>query len=80
MKNTPLPLSVAFIDERGKILNIEDMQPRLESFDAALRRGHIVPIHVAPDELSAGEHIKMVARCVLQGKVHRARGMDAGEK
>ena len=28
MKNTPLPLSVAFIDERGKIMNIEDMQPQ----------------------------------------------------
>ena len=27
MKNTPLPLSVAFIDEQGKIVNIEDMQP-----------------------------------------------------
>jgi uncharacterized membrane protein (UPF0127 family) len=27
MKNTPLPLSVAFIDERGRILNIEDMEP-----------------------------------------------------
>jgi len=27
MKNTPLPLSVAFIDEEGKIVNIEDMQP-----------------------------------------------------
>ncbi|HEY0065136.1 MAG TPA: DUF192 domain-containing protein [Telluria sp.] len=32
MKNTPLPLSVAFIDEKGKIVNIEDMQPQtLES-------------------------------------------------
>lgn len=32
MKNTPLPLSVAFLDQRGKILNIEDMQPQtLES-------------------------------------------------
>lgn len=28
MKNTPLPLSVAFIDEQGKIVNIEDMQPQ----------------------------------------------------
>lgn len=28
MKNTPLPLSVAFIDASGKILNIEDMQPQ----------------------------------------------------
>jgi hypothetical protein len=28
MKNTPLPLSVAFIDAAGKIVNIEDMQPQ----------------------------------------------------
>lgn len=28
MKNTPLPLSVAFIDTSGKIVNIEDMQPQ----------------------------------------------------
>jgi uncharacterized membrane protein (UPF0127 family) len=28
MKNTLLPLSVAFIDEAGKIVNIEDMQPQ----------------------------------------------------
>ncbi|MBB3223165.1 DUF192 domain-containing protein [Pseudoduganella umbonata] len=27
MKNTPLPLSVAFIDAEGKIVNIRDMQP-----------------------------------------------------
>lgn len=27
MKNTRIPLSVAFIDEAGRILNIEDMQP-----------------------------------------------------
>jgi len=28
MKNTPLPLSIAFIDERGLILNIADMRPQ----------------------------------------------------
>ena len=28
MKNTPLPLSVAFIDAAGKIVNIEDMKPQ----------------------------------------------------
>ena len=28
MKNTLLPLSVAFIDADGKIVNIEDMQPK----------------------------------------------------
>ncbi len=27
MKNTPLPLSIAFIDPRGVIVNIADMQP-----------------------------------------------------
>ncbi|MFZ6688179.1 DUF192 domain-containing protein [Undibacterium sp. SXout11W] len=27
MKNTLIPLSVAFIDQEGKIVNIEDMQP-----------------------------------------------------
>ena len=27
MKNTPLPLSVAFVDDHGKVINIEDMQP-----------------------------------------------------
>jgi uncharacterized membrane protein (UPF0127 family) len=30
MKNTPLPLSVAFIDAAGAIVNIEDMQPHTE--------------------------------------------------
>ena len=30
MRNTYLPLSVAFLDEEGKILNIEDMQPQTE--------------------------------------------------
>lgn len=30
MKNTLLPLSVAFIDRSGRILNIEDMQPQTE--------------------------------------------------
>lgn len=36
MKNTPLPLSVAFIDSDGKIVNIEDMQPKtLESHCSA---------------------------------------------
>ena len=37
MKNTPVPLSVAFIDARGRILNIEDMQPFTE--DAHASRG-----------------------------------------
>ena len=30
MRNTLLPLSVAFLDEQGRILNIEDMKPQTE--------------------------------------------------
>jgi hypothetical protein len=31
MKNTYIPLSVAFLDDNGKILEIEDMQPKDET-------------------------------------------------
>ncbi|MDB5816230.1 MAG: hypothetical protein JWN23_3347 [Rhodocyclales bacterium] len=37
MKNTLLPLSVAFIDDSGKITNIEDMQPLTENSHCANR-------------------------------------------
>jgi hypothetical protein len=37
MKNTPLPLSVAFIDARGAIVNIADMQPHTEVSHCAAR-------------------------------------------
>ena len=35
MKNTLIPLSVAFIDERGRIVNIADMQPLTETSHCA---------------------------------------------
>jgi uncharacterized membrane protein (UPF0127 family) len=31
MKNTYVPLSIAFVDQRGRIINIEDMRPLDES-------------------------------------------------
>ena len=37
MRNTLLPLSVAFVDERGVIINIADMQPRTEDSHCAAR-------------------------------------------
>lgn len=37
MRNTFLPLSVAFLDESGVILNIEDMQPQTEDNHCARR-------------------------------------------
>lgn len=35
MKNTFLPLSVAFIDDKGTVLNIEDMAPQTENAHCA---------------------------------------------
>jgi uncharacterized membrane protein (UPF0127 family) len=35
MKNTLIPLSVAFIDRSGRIINIEDMQPQTEDAHGA---------------------------------------------
>ncbi len=37
MKNTLVPLSVAFLDERGAIINIADMAPQTESSHCAAR-------------------------------------------
>jgi uncharacterized protein len=40
MKNTLLPLSVAFIDAEGRIVNIEDMQPQTENNHCAAKAVH----------------------------------------
>jgi hypothetical protein len=37
MKNTLVPLSVAFIDQDGAIINIADMQPRSEQSHCAAK-------------------------------------------
>jgi len=37
MKNTLIPLSVAFVDEAGAIINIADMQPHSEQSHCAAR-------------------------------------------
>jgi uncharacterized membrane protein (UPF0127 family) len=37
MKNTLIPLSVAFIDEAGEIINIADMKPQTEESHCATR-------------------------------------------
>jgi uncharacterized membrane protein (UPF0127 family) len=37
MKNTLLPLSVAFLDESGTILNIEDMKPQTEDSHCSVK-------------------------------------------
>lgn len=38
MKNTLLPLSVAFLDDDGKIINIEDMKPQTTATHCAARQ------------------------------------------
>jgi uncharacterized membrane protein (UPF0127 family) len=35
MRNTPLPLSIAFIDHRGRIVNIADMQAQTDTLHCA---------------------------------------------
>lgn len=37
MRNTLLPLSVAFLDEKGAIINVEDMQPKTDDNHCASR-------------------------------------------
>jgi uncharacterized membrane protein (UPF0127 family) len=37
MRNTPLPLSIAFIDDAGRIVNIEDMQPQTDESHCAAK-------------------------------------------
>ena len=37
MMNTYIPLSVAFIDREGKIINIEDMQPQTQNTHSAAK-------------------------------------------
>jgi uncharacterized membrane protein (UPF0127 family) len=37
MRNTQIPLSVAFLDDRGTIVNIEDMQPNTTDYHCAAR-------------------------------------------
>ena len=38
MKNTLIPLSVAFLDEAGTVINIADMQPHSEQSHCAARQ------------------------------------------
>ncbi|MEY3572564.1 MAG: hypothetical protein RJA77_479 [Pseudomonadota bacterium] len=37
MRNTPLPLTVAFLDDQGVIINLADMQPRTDTVHCARR-------------------------------------------
>jgi uncharacterized membrane protein (UPF0127 family) len=40
MKNTLLPLSVAFLDDSGRIINLRDMQPQTENNHCADAPAH----------------------------------------
>lgn len=63
MKNTLLPLSVAFLDDEGRILNIEDMEPQTENnhcaaqparFALEMNRGWFAARGLAPGARIAG--------------------------
>lgn len=40
MRNTPLPLSIAFIDTRGRIVNLADMRPHSDTLHCAKTAVH----------------------------------------
>jgi len=63
MKNTYIPLSVAFVDRNGRILNIEDMRPQDESthwskgpalYAIEMRQGWFASKGVAPGDVVGG--------------------------
>ena len=40
MRNTLLPLSVAFLDEKGRIINVEDMKPQTDDNHCSTKPAH----------------------------------------
>ena len=67
MKNTPLPLSVAFVDDGGRVINVEDMQPHTTDNHCAAGLGSSawqyssVRLHV--DRIAASITRPLPARC-----------------
>lgn len=72
MKNTLLPLSVAFLDEEGRILNVEDMQPQTEDNHCAARPARFaLEMNLGwfrQKGLGAGTKIQGVERLVSQAR------------
>lgn len=71
MKNTYVPLSIAFIDSDGRILNIEDMAPQTETthwsrgpalFALEMRKGWFRDRGIAPGDLVRGLQIRNPVR------------------
>ncbi|MBU3724634.1 MAG: DUF192 domain-containing protein [Burkholderiaceae bacterium] len=67
MKNTPLPLSIAFIDDAGKIANLADMQPFSEEthcssrpvrFALEMSQGWFAQRGIVPGEQVSGVRIQ----------------------
>ena len=72
MKNTFVPLSIAFIDPNGRILNIEDMAPQTETthwskglalYALEMRKGWF-----AEKRIAAGDRVEGVAKGRASGK------------
>lgn len=63
MRNTPLPLSVAFLDDAGRIINIEDMAPQTDTSHCAktparyaleMNRGWFASRHITAGQVLRG--------------------------
>jgi uncharacterized membrane protein (UPF0127 family) len=72
MKNTPLPLSIAFIDAHGTIVKIEDMKP----FDEVSRHRSGIPVQYALEMKKgwfARNGVGVGDRVEIPGSVHDRR-------
>ena len=79
MKNTYIPLSVAFLDEQGAIINIADMQPHSEQSHCSARPAlyalEMTRGWFAERNIKAGDQ----ARRFRQAALDQEHQSDAGE-
>ncbi len=68
MKNTLIPLSVAFIDRDGRIINIEDMAPQtLESHGARAEASYSLEVNLgwfSKHGIKSGDRVEGIAAIV----------------
>jgi uncharacterized membrane protein (UPF0127 family) len=72
MKNTLIPLSVAFLDEKGEILNILDMEPQtLDTHTAAGPARYAIETNkgwFADKKIKAGDKVTGLPKSVVPAK------------
>ena len=75
MKNTLIPLSVAFLDEKGGIVSISDMQPQTETSHCAA-----APARYALERRAWRREPQPVRRGPGARRARRSRGLLVGDR